>query len=138
MTATLTLRRTFAAPPARVYAAWTDPDLFARWIGPKGIPCTLLDMEATQGGAFHLDMHLPDRTIHVAGAFTRLDPPHRLELTWGAADGSITTTISILFRPTPTGTEMEFHHHLPSADMVQSHDDGWTSAFIKLQTLLEI
>jgi uncharacterized protein YndB with AHSA1/START domain len=137
MTTTLTLRRQFAVPPARVYAAWTDPALFARWIGPKGIPCTLLDMDPTEGGAFHLDMHLPDRTLHVAGSFTRLDPPHRLELTWGAADGSITTTISISFDPTPTGTEMAFHHHLPTAGMVPSHSDGWTSAFDKLQTMME-
>lgn len=137
MTATLTLHRQFAAPPARVYAAWTDPSLFAQWIGPKGIPCTLLDMDPTTGGVFHLDMHLPDRTIHVAGTFTRLDPPHHIDLTWGAADGSVTTEITIRFHPTPTGTEMEFHHHLPAAEMVQSHDDGWTSAFDKLQTFLE-
>lgn len=137
MTATLSLKRHFAAPPARVYAAWTDPALFAQWIGPVGVPCTLLHMDAVPGGSFRLDMHLADRTIHVAGRFTRLEPHNRIDLTWGAADGSITTDITILFRPTPTGTEMEFHHHLPAADMVQSHDDGWTSAFSKLQTLLE-
>ena len=137
MTATLTLRRTFTVPPARIYAAWTDPALFARWIGPQGISCTLLDMDPTVGGSFRLDMHLPDRTIHVAGRFIRLQPPNRIDLTWGAADGSVTTDITIHFHPTATGTEMEFHHHLPSPDMVQSHDDGWTSAFAKLQTLLE-
>jgi uncharacterized protein YndB with AHSA1/START domain len=137
MTATLTLRRQFAASPARVYAAWTDPSQFAQWIGPKGIPCSLLAMDPQEGGLFRLDMHLPDRTIHVAGRFTRLDPPHRIDLTWGAADGSITTDITIHFRATASGTEMEFHHHLPSSDMVQSHDDGWTSAFDKLQTFLE-
>jgi uncharacterized protein YndB with AHSA1/START domain len=137
MTATLTLKRHFAVPPARVYAAWTEPTKFAQWIGPVGIPCNLLVMDPTEGGSFRLDMHLPDRTIHVAGRFIRLEPPHRIDLTWGAADGSVTTNITIHFHPTATGTEMEFHHHLPSADMVQSHDDGWTSAFTKLQTLLE-
>lgn len=137
MTATLTLTRQFAAPPARVYAAWTDPALFARWIGPVGVPCTLLDMDPTEGGAFHLDMHLTDRIIHVAGQFTRLHPPDRIDLTWGAADGSITTEVTIHLRPTAEGTEMEFLHHLPSPDMVQSHGDGWSSAFTKLQTFLE-
>ena len=138
MTATLTLRRAFGVPRERVYAAWTDPALFAKWIGPVGIPCTLLDMNPTEGGTFRLDMHLPEgRTIHVAGRFIRLDPPNRIDLTWGAADGSVTTAITIHFHPTATGTEMEFLHHLPSPDMVQSHDEGWSSAFTKLQTLLE-
>jgi uncharacterized protein YndB with AHSA1/START domain len=139
MTATLTLKRPFAAPPVRVYQAWTDPAHFAQWIGPVGVPCTLLHMDPTVGGSFRLDMHLAEgRTIQVAGQFTRLDPPDRIDLTWGAADGSITTKITIHFHPTATGTDMEFHHHLPAADMVQSHDDGWSSAFTKLQSFLEL
>lgn len=137
MTATLTLRRRFAVPPARVYAAWTDPAQFAQWIGPVGIPCTLLALDAREGGAFRLNMHAPDRIIHVGGTFTRLDPPDRIDLTWGAADGSITTQVSIRFHRTDQGTEMEFHHHLPAEDMVASHEDGWSSAFGKLQTFLE-
>lgn len=138
MTATLTLRRQFAVPPAQVYAAWTDPAQFAQWIGPVGIPCTLLGMDPRVGGSFRLDMHVAaGNTIHVGGRFTRLDPPHRIDLTWGAADGSIDTEVSILLHPTATGTEMEFHHHLPSPDMVASHEDGWTSAFGKLQSYLE-
>jgi uncharacterized protein YndB with AHSA1/START domain len=136
MTATLTLRRSFAAQPERVYAAWTDPALFAEWIGPTGVPCTLLAMDPIEGGSFSLDMHLADRTIHVAGRFTRLDPPHRIDLTWGAADGSITTEITIHFHKTDNGTEMEFHHHLPDAGMVPSHEQGWTSAFDKLHNFL--
>lgn len=138
MTATLTLRRHFAAPPARFYQAWTDLRHFAQCIGPIGVPCTLLEMNPVEGGIFRLDMHLPDgRTIHVAGQFSCLQPPHRIDLTWGAADGSVTTRITLRLHLTPTGTKMEFHHHLPSADMVQTHDDGWTSAFNKLLTLLE-
>lgn len=30
----LTIRRTFAAPRARVFAAWTDPKVLAEWFGP--------------------------------------------------------------------------------------------------------
>lgn len=137
MTATLTLRRRFAVPPARVYQAWTDPAHFAQWIGPVGIPCTLLAMDPREGGAFRLDMHTPDRTIHVGGTFTSLDPPHRIDLTWGAADGSVTSEVSIRFHPTDQGTEMEFLHHLPAQDMVPSHEAGWSSAFGKLQSFLE-
>jgi uncharacterized protein YndB with AHSA1/START domain len=137
-TSPLAIRRQFTAPPARVYAAWTTPDLFAQWIGPVGVPCTLLQMDPTEGGSFRLDMYPPDGpVIHVAGRFTRLSPPDRIDLTWGAADGSITTTVAIHLRPHGTGTEMEFHHHLPDAEMVPSHRTGWSSAFDKLQSFLE-
>lgn len=138
MTATLTLKRQFPVAPARVYAAWTTPEQFASWIGPETVPCDLLEMTPTVGGRFRLDMHLPDgRTLHVGGEFTRLDPPDRIDLTWGAADGSIVTNVTIHFHPSPTGTEMEFIHHLPDAGMIPSHEHGWTSAFDKLQSFLE-
>ncbi|MFM2390664.1 MAG: hypothetical protein RLZZ437_2219 [Pseudomonadota bacterium] len=138
MTHTLTIHRQFAVPPARVYAAWTTPALFAQWIGPVGVPCDLIAMDATEGGAFLLDMNLPDgRVIHVAGRFTLLRPTDRIDFDWGAADGSVTTTATVLLRATATGTEMEFLHHLPDAAMAASHADGWGSAFDKLQQGLE-
>jgi uncharacterized protein YndB with AHSA1/START domain len=137
MTATLTLHRQFAAPPARVYAAWTNP---------VGVPCSLLEMNPTEGGTFRIDMNLPEgQVIHVAGRFTRLEPHDRIDFTWGPAwtasgddaAGSLFSTVTILLRPTASGTEMEFHHHLPDAEMVEQHRNGWTSAFDKLQTFLE-
>lgn len=136
--ATLIIRRSFAAPPERVYAAWMQPELFALWIGPEGVSCDLLDMTPVEGGHFRLDMNLSDgRVIAVAGTYTLLRPTDRIEFTWGAADGSITTRATVLLRPIATGCEMEFHHHLPGAEMVASHRDGWDSAFNKLQRSVE-
>jgi uncharacterized protein YndB with AHSA1/START domain len=135
---TLVLRRTFSAPAARVYAAWTTPDLFAQWIGPVGVPCTLIEMDGREGGSFRLDMHVPGApVVHVAGRFTMLRPPVHLAFTWGAADGSVTTRASVTLTEVPGGTEMEFRHHLPSPDMVGSHRAGWDSAFGKLQRHVE-
>lgn len=134
--ATLRLRRHFPAPPHRLYAAWTTQALFAAWIGPVGVPCTVHALDATPGGGFRLDMHLPDGTlIKVAGTFTRLDPPHAIQMTWGAADGSVMTAITITFQPDATGTWMDFTQALPDPGMVASHDAGWTSAFTKLHHL---
>ena len=30
----LTIKRRFNAPPAKVFAAWTDPEKVKRWMGP--------------------------------------------------------------------------------------------------------
>jgi uncharacterized protein YndB with AHSA1/START domain len=137
--APLIIRRRFNAPPERVFDAWTRPDLFARWIGPEGVPCDLIEMDPVVGGRYSLNMNLPGGTvIPVTGIYSVLERPSRIAFTWGHADGSITTQVSIHLRPSGTGCEMEFHHHLPTEDMHASHRDGWTSAFDKLQRSVEI
>ena len=35
----LTIKRRIAAPPHRVYAAWTDPEKIMKWFGPD--PCEM-------------------------------------------------------------------------------------------------
>lgn len=57
--ARLTLVRTFAAPRALVWRAWTDPALLARWFGPKGTTTTVLAHDLRPGGITHLRMDMP-------------------------------------------------------------------------------
>lgn len=146
MTATLRILRNFAAPPARVYAAWTDPARFAQWIGPAGVPCNVLAMDPIVGGTYRLLMRPADSgPIRITGTFTRLDPTDRIDFTWDARWSAtpddqppdLTSRVTIHLRPAGDGTEMEFLHHLPDDDMVQAHQRGWTSTFDKLQSLLE-
>lgn len=44
------ITREFDATPAQLMRAHTDPELFARWIGPDGMATTILDWDATSGG----------------------------------------------------------------------------------------
>lgn len=44
------ITRDFHATPAQLMRAHTDPELFARWIGPDGMRTTILDWDATTGG----------------------------------------------------------------------------------------
>ncbi|MDL1944990.1 ATPase [Chloroflexi bacterium CFX2] len=44
--------REFDAPHELVYKAHTDPDLFARWIGPRGLTTTLDVFEPVSGGRY--------------------------------------------------------------------------------------
>jgi uncharacterized protein YndB with AHSA1/START domain len=44
------LTRDFHATPAQVMRAHTDPDLFARWVGPDGMDTRIIDWDATTGG----------------------------------------------------------------------------------------
>lgn len=44
------LIRDFDATPAQLMRAHTDPELFARWVGPDGMRVTIDDWDATTGG----------------------------------------------------------------------------------------
>ena len=44
------MTRDFDATPAQLMRAHTDPDLFARWVGPNRMQTEVLDWDATTGG----------------------------------------------------------------------------------------
>ena len=44
------MTRDFDATPAQLMRAHTDPEVFARWVGPNGMETTILDWDATTGG----------------------------------------------------------------------------------------
>jgi uncharacterized protein YndB with AHSA1/START domain len=52
--------RVFAAPPARVFDAWTDPEQVVRWWGPRGFTTTTHSTDVRPGGVWRFTMHGPD------------------------------------------------------------------------------
>jgi uncharacterized protein YndB with AHSA1/START domain len=46
------ITRDFAATPAQLYRAHTDPELFVRWTGPDGMTTTLHRWDASTGGSW--------------------------------------------------------------------------------------
>ncbi|MFE2727985.1 SRPBCC family protein [Kitasatospora sp. NPDC059327] len=44
--------REFDAPPARVFRAWTDPELVTRWLGPKDRVMKIDVWDARTGGSY--------------------------------------------------------------------------------------
>ena len=44
------MTRDFDATPAQLMRAHTDPELFARWVGPNGMDTRIVDWDATTGG----------------------------------------------------------------------------------------
>ena len=52
----LTITRTFDAPVASVWRAWTDKNLVAKWWGPRGVTIPECELEPSVGGKFNLVM----------------------------------------------------------------------------------
>jgi uncharacterized protein YndB with AHSA1/START domain len=54
--------RLFAAPPERVFDAWSHAESLARWWGPKGFTTTTHVFDFRPGGEWNHTMHGPDGT----------------------------------------------------------------------------
>src|SRR4051812_33496265 len=56
----LVFTRSFDAPRALVWKAWTDPKQIVQWWGPNGFTTTTQHMEVKPGGEWRFVMHGPD------------------------------------------------------------------------------
>ncbi|HWI86313.1 MAG TPA: SRPBCC domain-containing protein [Sphingomonas sp.] len=75
----MTLTRTFDAPPAMVFACFTDPDHLARWWGPADCENVIHVLDVRPGGEIKLHMAGPGWGGHMMGGeYVEIDPPHRL------------------------------------------------------------
>src|SRR5690242_3839300 len=84
----LVIVRTFAAPPALVFAAWTDPRQLSRWIGPHGFSVRNERLELRPGGAWHATLLAPDGSEHrIRGIYREIEAPRRLVFSHAWEDG---------------------------------------------------
>lgn len=70
--------RVFDAPRADVWNAWTDPEILARWWGPKGFTNTFHELDLRPQGHWRFVMHGPDGTDYKNhSVFVELAPLER-------------------------------------------------------------
>ena len=51
----LTQTRVIRAPRARVYEAWTNPEIVKQWFGPVGLQCPSVEVDPRIGGAYRIE-----------------------------------------------------------------------------------
>jgi uncharacterized protein YndB with AHSA1/START domain len=110
----LILRTRFDAPPEAVWAAWTDPELFARWWCGPGWRTHDVVLEARPRGRFSAKQAAPDGSVDMPfdGFYRDVVPHERLVLTLSdspSPDDPARTEMTVLLRPVDGGTEQEFH-----------------------------
>ena len=75
----MTLTRIFNAPRELVWKAWTDPQMMARWWGPKGFTNPVCEMDVRVGGKILIHMRAPNGTVHpMTGTFDEVAEPECL------------------------------------------------------------
>ncbi len=80
-----TFERTYAAPIADVWRAWTEPELLRQWWGPEKTTVPECEVDLQVGGRIHIVMEATEEMGKYAGTrwplegtFTRVDEPHHL------------------------------------------------------------
>ncbi|HEY6178634.1 MAG TPA: SRPBCC domain-containing protein [Kofleriaceae bacterium] len=125
--ATLTVRRVIAAPPARLFEAWTQPALLRAWWGPRDVQCIAADVDLRVGGSYRLGNQLPDgRVVWITGAFEAIERPHRLVYSWQIGDEPV-SRVTVQFAPHGGDrTEVTISHERIAAPAVRDeHAQGW-------------
>jgi uncharacterized protein YndB with AHSA1/START domain len=56
--------REFDAPVSAVFRAYTEPDLFAQWVGPRRLTTEIHEFDAVSGGSWRYTSHDTDGTAY--------------------------------------------------------------------------
>ena len=59
-TQNIEMTREFNATREQLLAAHTDPELYAKWVGPKGYEMTITQFEPRHGGAYAFEHRNPE------------------------------------------------------------------------------
>ena len=79
---TIVMTRTFDAPRASVFKAWTTAEHVARWWDPSGAPLSVCEIDLRPGGAFRWVNRGPNGQGHAfAGTYREIAAPERLVFT---------------------------------------------------------
>jgi uncharacterized protein YndB with AHSA1/START domain len=140
---TISLTRTFDAPPARVFEAWTDPGQIVQWWAPEGFSVTTCEVEARVGGAFRLCMRSPEGDDYwMRAVYREIVRPERLHFTFEADDeagkpaifGFVNATFADDGGRTALTVQVSANGSNPkAAAMLQGMQEGWNQALAGLE-----
>ncbi len=130
----LRLERTFAAPRAAVFRAWTEPEQLVKWWGPRDYTVPVCEIDLRRGGAFRICMRGTDGGEHcMVGVYREILPPERLVFAFAwENDGAPghETLVTVEFRDLGDETALTLTHEaFESADSRDAHGQGWSSSF---------
>jgi uncharacterized protein YndB with AHSA1/START domain len=129
-----TLTRSIAAPPERVWSAFTNADQYAAWIWPPTWN-TECEIDLRIGGVFHVGA--AEQGLSVNGKYVEIDPITRLVMTWRWGDAPGESTLTITLEPTGSGTNLVLNHeNFPDEESRKNHEQGWSDCLDRLPPYL--
>ena len=133
----LTLKRRLNAPPAKVYAAWTEPAKIARWFGPQGAEVLRAEADVRVGGRYRVIFRVPDGEQHdVSGVYREVVPKQKLVFTWAwISTPERESLVTVALKRDGDGTLLTLTHEQffdePARDR---HRSGWSGVLDNLES----
>jgi uncharacterized protein YndB with AHSA1/START domain len=134
----LLITRTFDAPPSVLFALWSKAEHFKRWMGPLTFTCTAAEIDFRVGGSYRGTIKSPEHGENpFGGVYREIVKNKRIvfTFTWlnDGPSAEIETLVTIDFAEKDGKTVQSFHQRpFRNVERRDSHIDGWTSAFEKL------
>ena len=130
----LTVSRNIAAPAARVFDAWLDPEMLARFIRPiPGMEPPKVTNDPTEGGQFEIIMKAPSGDIPHTGTYKEISPHSRIVFTWDSPFTAEGSTVTLNFAEANGATDVTLTHvTFPSEESRDNHNNGWTQILATL------
>lgn len=139
----LIIVRDFAAPREKVWRAWTEPGLFARWYGIEESTLSDVKMDVRTGGGWSAVMHIPSiPDIHWNAEYRAVVKPEKLVFLMKNPEDEEDTnveTVTVLFQGEEEKTRIIFTQtgNLPAEQYATGLKMGWNAFFDRLNSLLK-
>ena len=134
----LTIKRRIKAAPAKVFAAWTQPQALAQWFGPEQIRDSQAEIDARVGGRFRVVMNASDGQRHeVGGIYREVVPDEKLVFTWSwITTPERESLVTVQLKSDGEETLLTLtHEQLFDEKTREGHHHGWTGSLDKLEKL---
>ena len=128
----LTLRRRYAVPRERAFAAWTDPSIAAKFFGPGDDTVKEIAMDVRPGGTYRIGMLRADGEVwYVGGTYREVVAPARLSMTWRWEEDDPKdehdTLLTVEFNDVEGETEIVLTHaQFAGVESRDGHEHGWS------------
>lgn len=131
---TLTVSRTIPARPARVYDAWLNPAVLARFMVPcDGWGQARVANDPRVGGTFNILMIGDGKEVPHHGTYLELAPHTRLRFTWESPHSVEGSMVTITLTPEGEGTRIDLRQdRFATEQAVEGHRSGWTAILEQL------
>lgn len=136
----LVVRRMFDAPPRLVFAAWTKPELFARWWAPKSLNMPILscEMDVRTGGGYRLAFGQDEASSFAShGKYLEVVPNARL--VWTNDEGENGSVTTVTFEDRDGRTLLTHTETYPSKEALEANagaEGAMPEQFAQLAALL--
>ena len=146
----ITITRVFDAPRELIWKAWTEPEEFMRWWGPKGFTSPACKIDLRVGGVYLACMRSPEgQDFWSTGTYREIVVPERIVYTdsFADAEGNVVPAthygmgadiplellVTVTLEPYEGKTKLTLRHAgLPAGEMSDLTSAGWNESFDKL------